>query len=449
MAHGTGRWDTPAMSRVKPRRTVVDDSAIALRIGQRIRAARVNAGLTQQRLAEGRYTKAYISALENGHAKPSMAALTFLSDRLGLPTAHFLGGDDHHWSRLEADLLLASGRWQQAVDAYEDLSRTTADQTARAEILRGQAEALCRLGRGMDAIRPASEAMELFRGRRRDNDAVIAGYWLANALYLAENTAEARSILRMLLDQVRAGIDIEPDLRMRLLTGASYVETWDGNHRAAVTYLEEARAVRADLDDRRRAAFLSALAIAYHDSGDLEGAIRAGNQGLALFRAADAQHEIALVENNLANAYLAVGNLARATELVTAAQLEHERSGDDRELANLLDTQARIRLASGDFEAAIDLAARAIEAAKAVDNRKAMSDAQVTTARAAVQSGRLEQALELYEEAAAGVRQHGPRARLAEVLSEWADLVARLGDHERAYTLAREALGRSPAPVPS
>ena len=56
------------------RRIVVDDSALADGIGGRIRQARLAAGLTQQQLAAGRYTKAYISALEKGHAKPSMAA---------------------------------------------------------------------------------------------------------------------------------------------------------------------------------------------------------------------------------------------------------------------------------------------------------------------------------------------------------------------------------------
>ena len=44
--------------------------------------------------------------------------------------------------------------------------------------------------------------------------------------------------------------------------------------------------------------------------------MRAGNQSLALFRAAEAKDEAALIENNLANAYLALGNLTRASELV-------------------------------------------------------------------------------------------------------------------------------------
>ena len=60
------------------RRVVVDQRALAQAIGTRIRAARLAAQLTQQELAGDRYTKAYISALELGHAKPSMAALDYL-----------------------------------------------------------------------------------------------------------------------------------------------------------------------------------------------------------------------------------------------------------------------------------------------------------------------------------------------------------------------------------
>ena len=428
------------MITVKRRRIVADDSALARRIGERLRSARLAAGLTQQQLADGRYTKAYVSALEKGHAKPSMAALSFLSERLGVTPAHFLGGHEARWHRVEADLLLASGRWQEAVDAYEGISGATLDNAFRAEVLRGLAEGLCRLGRGFDAIRPATEAMELFRGLGRQRDAVLAGYWLANALYLAENTAEARSIVRMLLDQIRAGLVVEPDLLMRLLTAASYVETWDGNHGAAVTYLEEARAHHADLDDRRRAAFLSALAIAYFDSGDLEGAIRTGNQSLALYRAAEATQEAALLENNLANAYLVLGNLARATELVAEARREHERLGDDRELAAVLDTEARIQLAHGDVDAALATAAQAMDAARAADNRKALADASVTTARASVHAGRAQAAIEMYEQAAVLFRERGSNARLAEVLGEWADVLASLGEHAAAYRLTREAL---------
>lgn len=426
------------------KRPVDSDADVARRIGERIKAARLKAGLTQQKLAEGRYTKAYISALEKGHSRPSMVALSFISERLGIPPAHFLAGEEQGQSRLEADLMLASGSWQEALDAYEQLLDLPTDRATRADTLRSIAEALCRLGRGLDAIRPATEAHELFTALGRDGDAVLAGYWLANAHYLAENMAEARSILRMCLDRVRAGARVDPDLQIRLLTGASYVETWDGNHEAAVAYLEEARGLSADMDDRRRAAFLSALASAYYDSGDLEGAVRAGNQSLALFRAADGKYESALIENNLANAYLALGNLTRATELVAEAHRQHDSAADGRQVPAVLDTEARIRLAGGDIDEAVRLSERAIEAAEAVGNQKALTDARLTLARAAIKADRTDDALAQYERVASALREEGPRSRLAEVLYEWADILATRGDHDKAFELMREAVrGRS------
>src|SRR5918996_281968 len=72
---------------------VVDNSHVARRVGERIRQARTRMGLTQRQLAQGRYTAAYISALERGLAKPSMAALTFLSERLGVSIPDLLAED--------------------------------------------------------------------------------------------------------------------------------------------------------------------------------------------------------------------------------------------------------------------------------------------------------------------------------------------------------------------
>src|SRR5918995_2469607 len=120
------------------------DRALAQRIGQRIREARHRAGLTQQQLAGDRYTKAYVSALETGIARPSMVALRFLSERLGMPASHFIDEEHPAWTRLEVDMRLAAGEWQDAADGYRTLIDETQDDGARADLLRGMAEALAR-----------------------------------------------------------------------------------------------------------------------------------------------------------------------------------------------------------------------------------------------------------------------------------------------------------------
>src|SRR5918999_5262047 len=102
-------------------RATTQDRELAKRIGLRIREARTRAGLTQQQLAGDRYTKAYVSALETGIARPSMVALSYLSERLSLPASHFIDAEHPGWTRLEVDMRLASGDWEAAADGYRTL----------------------------------------------------------------------------------------------------------------------------------------------------------------------------------------------------------------------------------------------------------------------------------------------------------------------------------------
>lgn len=71
---------------------VVDNRYAALYVGGRIHQRRVRLGLTQSQVAEGRFTAAYISALERGLAKPSLSSLLHLAKVLRVRPAYFLEG---------------------------------------------------------------------------------------------------------------------------------------------------------------------------------------------------------------------------------------------------------------------------------------------------------------------------------------------------------------------
>ncbi len=436
------------MKTLTRRRIIVDDSALAASIGGRLRQARLHAGLTQQKLAEGRYTKAYVSALEKGHAKPSMAALNFFSQRLGLPPSHFLQDPTARWDRLSADILLASGRWQAALDAFDATVAQPLDRSLRAEALRGRAEALCRLDRGAEAIATATESLEIFRALGRDRDAALVTYWLAYGQHLVDNTAEAGALLGGLLAQLRARDDLDPDLHVRVLIALSTLEGNEDHHRSALGYLEEARAMTADLDDWRRAAFLSQLAYNYTGTGDVEAAIRTGVESLGLFRAAEAEREAAVLENYLALAYLHIGNVERATGFASHARIRHTEDGNRRALAHVADTEAQIALASGDTAAALRLSEEALGHAHASENHRAVVSSLLTRARSQVANGDPGSAISTYGQAADQIRAHGPRSRLKEALGEWAEVLASQGRHDMAYALTREALLAASDPAP-
>ena len=61
-----------------------------MELGQRLKQARLEAGLSQRQLCGDTITRNMLSLIENGSARPSMDTLRYLADRLGKPMGYFL-----------------------------------------------------------------------------------------------------------------------------------------------------------------------------------------------------------------------------------------------------------------------------------------------------------------------------------------------------------------------
>lgn len=409
-------------------------------LGARIRAARLAVGWTQQQLAGERFSKAYVSALENGLVQPSMAALAYLAERLGTSPATLVTPVERTWTRLEADVALAAGDWTTAAEGYGALLESTVEPLGRAELLRGRAEALCSIDRGREAIAPAAEALELFTRAGRAADAALATYWLSAAHYMSDALPEARALLERLLGAADPTGGLDPDLHVKVLVALAAVEGRAGRQEQALAVLAEAQTLAGGFDDLRRASYTWALAVSYRELGDLEAALRYGQQTLALYRAAAAERDEASIGNEVALTYLALGNTDAAARYAEAAAATLERLADERKLAHVVDTQAQVALARDDPAIAINLATRAVALAEATGNGKALVDALATRARAEAASGTPQAAVADYERAVAVATSFGSVARRAEVLRAWADLAAAQGDHPHAYQLMKRAV---------
>jgi len=64
-----------------------------MELGEKLRQARLDAGLSQRQLCDGFITRNMLSLIENGTARPSMDTLKHLSARLGKPVSFFLEED--------------------------------------------------------------------------------------------------------------------------------------------------------------------------------------------------------------------------------------------------------------------------------------------------------------------------------------------------------------------
>lgn len=70
--------------------TVPEMTALARSIGHKIRQSRLARNMTQADLADGHFSKSYISQLERGTVNPSLRALRLLADRLDVSVAWLL-----------------------------------------------------------------------------------------------------------------------------------------------------------------------------------------------------------------------------------------------------------------------------------------------------------------------------------------------------------------------
>ncbi len=419
---------------------VVDESALARRIGQRIRDARLRRGVSQRELAGDRFTGQYVSSLERGAVKPSMAALNYLAERLGIAMRELLDPPTEPWSRVEADLRLASGDIEGAERLYRGLADGAPTASARAEALVGRAEALCRQNRGADAISLAAEALELFDRAGRVTDAAWATYWLASAQYQTDNIAEARALLDGLLERVRSGLQVEPGFNLRLLTSLASVVGWTGDHTSALAYLEEGRELIGDLDPRVQAAYFYSLAQNYKQAGDLEAAVRAGARSLTLYEGLDARLEVSVLHNHLALTYLKLGNTKRAAEFAQIAAIEADGLGDDRSKAWVAETQAEIALAEGRPDEAVKLVERTLSLGELGASPETMLAALVTAAKAHQALGHASDARSAFERASDLARSRASGARRRQVLAAYADFLSEIGDDKGALAVYRDAV---------
>ncbi len=87
-----------------------------MELGEKIKQARLEAGLSQRQLCGEEITRNMLSLIENGAAKPSMKTLTVLARRLGKPVSYFL--DDN--APDPSDLTESAEALRQAEQALAD-----------------------------------------------------------------------------------------------------------------------------------------------------------------------------------------------------------------------------------------------------------------------------------------------------------------------------------------
>jgi tetratricopeptide (TPR) repeat protein len=347
-------------------------------IGQRIRHARVAAGLTQEQLGAGAASAAYISRIEAGNRRPGLRLLAHVADRLGTSVERLVC-DEGSGPGLEAGL---------RVD-YAELALKSGEP---ATALAGVQEVLATGAEGLTAA---------VRVRAR---------WIkACALEVEGDYPQAIAELESLVAEAPRGLLW---IEMAMALSRCYLESGDLTRAIEVGDVASQEIERLELSGTEQAIRLTLqVATAHIDRGDLGLALRICE------RAADQAERLgsglacASAYWNASVVRVRQGDVPSAVELAEKALAIFETDADARSRALLLGTLAGIRLRQvpPDVEGAESNIQKALEISAWSDTSKASrATLWLISARVLLRQGRTAEALEIAKEAVASVGEDAP-----------------------------------------
>ncbi|HUS16739.1 MAG TPA: helix-turn-helix transcriptional regulator [Chloroflexia bacterium] len=447
-------------------------------LGPRIRQARRELGLSQEKLAQPEFTKSYVSAVERGKARPSLKALAIMSRRLNIPMNELLESAPATpdaaslAGELEAGLdaarlLIAQGqataalaRIEAATGEYGPLLETF-DARLRYGIHYWRAEAYLRGGDPGSARQELTEAAALAvqlpdaaQEAERLRNLVGAAYARQGVPRLALEHHEAG---RHAID---AGVIRDPHLQISVLRNlaADYQAVGDEN-RALEVYQEAAKLLDRTRTLAQQARVYADLSATYTAEGDLSSAQRYTAHALSLQQAAQDLADGARMSLDLAATLARRGDHAGAATRLAAARAHVDALGNDVLSSLAAEHQATLVLEQGHLDEAAVAAREAVtlsEGAYSQLSKDADSEAQHTVLHAYAQALRTA-ALVAERQARPGEadtlfkRALKVTADASDIAGDlehsYAELLAARGAHEQASTHYRAALKHQQRPA--
>lgn len=335
-------------------------------LGERIRAARRERGLSQSQLAGEELTKGFISQVESGLVRPSLRSLQLLAGRLGKSLDYFLGDESLAaakrvtFHRLGAQAAAERGEWDRVraegalalESAPEPRERARVlDLLAAADIAGGHHEAaFSRISEALALIDAAADATEVASLLHRRG---VAYSELGQLGAATEAFEAARSVIEQ--NEV-----VDPRLRSRVLVNLGTVYRRLNRTAKAMATYEAALslATRSSEIDLAARSYMG-VAAALYDSGEFGGAIANYERALSLWeRLSDTDFELNALQS-LAGVHFDNGDYAEARALARRCEQRAADAGDERWAAVGKVEQARVLLAEGRVADALALAADA------------------------------------------------------------------------------------------
>lgn len=408
-------------------------------VGERLKAARERAGLSQRQLAFSGCSPAYISRIEAGERIPSLQLLRELGRRLGVSEDFLATGSEAPPGSsplAEAELALRLDELDVAEQLYQQVADDAVTARARGEALEGLGQLAVRRGEPRQAVALFEQALESLGVDVCDRPTLAESLGRSYAS-LGDYAPAIATFERCLRRFDERGERVEL-VRFACLLG--YALTDSGDFSRAEQVVAKALADGGELrDPYTRARLYWSQSKLRGERGDSDGAADYAQRALALLQLTEDTHYIALAHQLLASVELDRGRVEEALEHLDEARPLLEITGTPVEQAKLGVEEARaLAIAGRDEEAA----ALALSLAGKLNNADANEAGRIYTLVADVFTslGDPARAKELYELAIDYLQPNNPSTYLAEVYGKLADLLEAEGRESEAYGYMKQAL---------
>jgi tetratricopeptide (TPR) repeat protein len=424
-------------------------------VGERVRALRVAAGLTQTALAGERFSKEYVSQIERGKTRPTDETVAWLAERLGVDAEYLRRGvPSDVRSRVEAKLAQAEAlseahRDQEAVELFREV-RGEIERLGSAELearaLAGEGWSLQELGSPREAIEVLQLARALTeRPEFSDLDRADVLFRLGCCRYRISSVPTAINLLDEALELAeRSGLPCDV-LRARALAWRSRCRRRQADYEAARDDVERALELARGVDDPRSVAgaYFQASFVA-EKMGHWALARQYAQQAKAIYQDLNDERNTGRIMLNLGGLQLLLGKPEQAIEQLTASFALAVEAGSQPDAAQALGGLAAVHEHLGDHEAADEHARKALAL---LEGREDFLDetgqSNLVLGRSLLERGRLDEAEQCFRAADQAFEQMESVAHRTGAWVALGDLAERRGDAREAarwYRNAAEAL---------
>lgn len=359
--------------------------AAAMRLGQRLRKARLARNLTQSEVAQQRFSVSYISAVERGQIRPSLGALEKLSERLRVPLSDLLRDDSDidipHVATVEksgateerdeidarllyARILARQGRPQDALESLQSLPTSRLTPRQHAELLWRKAYSYIELRRPDDARTAVLEAIPLAEKANDQELVERLRLELGNAYNLMHKYQLALDAYKSCKEAIDRGVINDPVFRFAVLyqIGSQYRSLGDAT--SAIEVLNQAAEVgESVINPTRLGALYGSLCDSYLATHDFRRAKLTAVQSINSFKAADNLRMMGEVHNRLGRAFAQSGQLDVALDHLEHARQIAEQEQDTRGLAEAERSLAAVYVQQNRIDEAAAAASHAMDLA--------------------------------------------------------------------------------------